>query len=242
MNKIGLVFVVCVLLAEGIFAAGTCASSPDCQLFSNQDDGMVTLQDLSQKVAGQHWIMLYYTEFSDTQTFGKCNFRWNAADSEQNIRRELMCYNRQTNDCFDVGQIVTRRVDECSRGTENNATSIRMEGKFYSQDINQYFWYDNCCGYNEADECTLRYLDLLVSKNIYPDSLNGELDLQGLPWHHIAADLKNHFGMKFSDTRMKFAWKGPDCGFDGKIKTSSASRGELNVVAFVIMSMLTFMF
>lgn len=39
--------------------------------------------------------------------------------------------------------------------------------------------------------------------------IDNELDLQGLPWHMISADLKNNFHVNISDEIMKFSWKGP---------------------------------
>jgi hypothetical protein len=45
--------------------------------------------------------------------------------------------------------------------------------------------------------------------HILADSNDSELDLQGLPWHLIASDLKTHFNMDMSDDKVKFSWKGP---------------------------------
>ncbi|XP_053387470.1 uncharacterized protein LOC128551103 [Mercenaria mercenaria] len=136
--------------------------------------------------------------------------------------------------------------DDCSRASESNVTSKLMDAKFFSQNLDQYFWYDSCYEYNDANQCTIRYLDLLVRKDRYPDSdeNDSELDLQGLPWHQIVSDLKNHFNMKISDVKMKFSWKGPECGFDGKIihETSTATRGGMNVLALFLILIITCMF
>ncbi|XP_045185180.2 uncharacterized protein LOC123543156 [Mercenaria mercenaria] len=137
---------------------------------------------------------------------------------------------------------VKRKADECNRGTEKNSMNSTMDGAFYSQDIDKYFWYDTCYEYNNTNQCTTRYLDLIVRKTLYLDTDDGELDLQGLPWHLIAADLKNHFNLEFTDERLKFAWKGPECGFDGQIITSGEERRGLNITFLFIILMLTRMF
>ncbi|XP_060574325.1 uncharacterized protein LOC132732007 [Ruditapes philippinarum] len=241
MLSLGIVLVLCASFVTSAVTE-TCNEMPSCSLFPNQDRGIVSVQDMIQEVQSKHWIMIYYSQFSTKQTYGKCNFRWNAPDSDQNIRKDLMCYNIDIEKCESFDQIVKRKVSDCSRVEEYENT--KLYSKFYSQDLKTYVWFYTCYTSDEGNDCTAEYIDLLVSKNKFPDSSDSELDLQGLPWHLIATDLKTHFNMDMSDDKVKFSWKGPECGFDGKvIKTSGASNGRQNIVAFfVIMSLYTLLF
>ncbi|XP_060554849.1 uncharacterized protein LOC132715799 [Ruditapes philippinarum] len=242
MVKLGSVLVLCVTFVTSAVSE-TCNETPSCSIFPNQDRGVVTLQSLTQKVQSKHWIMIYYTQFSSTQTYGKCNFRWHAPNSDQNVKRELMCYNFDLKECEDYERLVKRKTSDCSRGEENGVNTT-MDAKFYSQDLDHYFWYDSCYEYDSDNKCTTRYLDLLVSKTRYSDSDDSELDLQGLPWHLIASDLKYHFNMDMSDDKMKFSWKGPECGFDGKlIETSGTGSVRQNILAlFIAFSLYSLLF
>jgi hypothetical protein len=45
------------------------------------------------------------------------------------------------------------------------------------------------------------------------DSATNELDLGQVPWHMIAADLKNIYNMEFTNDKVMFQAKGPGNNF-----------------------------
>lgn len=58
------------------------------------------------------------------------------------------------------------------------------------------------------DSCIYIYMNYMYIICIIPFSFSlGDLDLQGLPWELITADLWNNFGLRFSGPIVKFSWK-----------------------------------
>ncbi|XP_060589293.1 uncharacterized protein LOC132744557 [Ruditapes philippinarum] len=179
-----------------------------CPFISESD--LVTLADFQQYVVGEHWIGIYSSSFNTGQTFcRKGNQRWN--DSTTGLA-ELYCFSFEAQECWNLSFVTTKSEDDCGRVIEKGDADDDI--KFYSQDLSEYFWQDVCYSRLANGECSFRFLGLLV-KAWRGD---GDLDLQGLPWELITADLWNNFGLRFSGPIVKFSWKdGPDCGFTGII-------------------------
>ncbi|XP_045184391.2 uncharacterized protein LOC123542551 [Mercenaria mercenaria] len=239
--------VVRVLEVDAVisFSSVNCTKSPNCSLF-NLGSNVVTMEDLQKEIENGVWAMIYYSEFDSKQTYGKCNFKWHVPNENNVVRRQVTCYNFDLEECEDYGQNVKRKVDNCGTAEENGVNAI-MDAKFYSQDIFHYFWYDSCYEYDSNNECTVRFLDLMVRKKrvlskpsfqaVSPYSYRPRnykkyqparqyrfrtpakqvLDLHGLPWDLISADLKNLIDLNIGEDFMKFSWLGPECGFDGKV-------------------------
>ena len=91
-------------------------------------------------------------------------------------------------------------------------SSIHLDGaiqfRFYSQDPSKYVWDFICVnGTTQTwDSCSEGFLDLFI-----PDTRAGntgeEINLEGLPWHHIAEDLEIVTGTKFGGP-VKYIWRG----------------------------------
>ncbi|XP_053402954.1 uncharacterized protein LOC123550166 [Mercenaria mercenaria] len=194
---------------SGSDSSSRCEKSKKCPFKVKSD--LVTLEDFKQKVVGEVWIGIFSSKFSANQSFGrKCNFGWNATDSDSGMA-ELFCYSLRTNKCENFSLTTIKTEDECGRIQENDVYSAAV-AKLYSQDTDQYLWHDVCYRFNTDGECIFRYLDLLVKKW----RGLGELDLNGLPLHLIAIDMKTNFNLDFSGEIGQFSWKeGPECGLDG---------------------------
>ncbi|XP_060588624.1 uncharacterized protein LOC132744032 [Ruditapes philippinarum] len=118
MVKLCIVLVLCASYMTSAVSE-TCNETPSCSLFPNQDRGVVSVEDVTQKVQGKHWILIYVSKISPLpQTYGKCNFRWNTPDSDQNIRMELMCYNSTLKECGNYERVIRRKVFDCNRAEE----------------------------------------------------------------------------------------------------------------------------
>ncbi|XP_060596401.1 uncharacterized protein LOC132750434 [Ruditapes philippinarum] len=109
-----------------------------------------------------------------------------------------------------------------------------MMGKFYSQDPRQYLFYYTCYYSTDPDICDVDYLDIILRKKQHKDSATNELDLGQVPWHMIAADLKNIYNMEFTNDKVMFQAKGPVCDFNGNIVTNAAGRWRLEHFVLLI--------
>ncbi|XP_053386952.1 uncharacterized protein LOC123542898 [Mercenaria mercenaria] len=243
--EFNMMFAVCVAVLAGIDAGyvDTCASTPtqNCSLFSYKSD-LVSAQDLrNQNMTSGGWTMIYGSEFALKQSYGKCNYKWIPMESDNVIKRQHICYNNDLKRCESFDAFVTWVDDECGRVKEIEVNNT-MTGTFFSQDVQQYLLYYMCFNQTSAGACAVRYLDIIVKDYRYKDSLDKELDLKGMPWHLLSADLKNNFGFEFSSQEINFHWKGPECNFDGTIVTDDVSRPRIAYYMLHIMLILTYSF
>ncbi|XP_052818260.1 uncharacterized protein LOC128244285 [Mya arenaria] len=81
--------------------------------------------------------------------------------------------------------------------------------RFYSQDLSRYFWWFICITPATNGGCDFGFFDLQIRDN--REGMAGEINLNGLPWDKISADLKLIQGKTFDDPLVRYAWLGTEC-------------------------------
>ena len=81
-----------------------------------------------------------------------------------------------------------------------------IQYRWFSQAPDKYFWMFFCNNgtVKTFDSCIGGFVDLQI-RDTRP-GMTGEINLNGLPWHLIAEDIK-FTGIKFED--IKYIWRGP---------------------------------
>ncbi|XP_060579974.1 uncharacterized protein LOC132736771 [Ruditapes philippinarum] len=189
-----------------------CKQPTYCSRFKTKTD-MVSKADWSSKILkpDHTWFVIYGYELNSPHSYGKCQHRWYSPENNDKFQRKTNCFNINTNQCqrFDAEMRITE--DNCGRATEQGLKNSKTELKFYSQDLGTYFWFFGCYVFDEDNNCTLGYLDLNVSEKRFSGADNSVIELNGLPWELISADLLINFNLTFADPRVKFKWLGTEC-------------------------------
>ncbi|KAH3692859.1 hypothetical protein DPMN_194614 [Dreissena polymorpha] len=77
-----------------------------------------------------------------------------------------------------------------------------------SQDPSKYFWWDLCeIQGTTRGFCRSGFFDLVIKDT--RTNLMGDLNLVGLPWDRIAADLRAIRGLTFDNSAVTYVWIGP---------------------------------
>ncbi|WAR15340.1 hypothetical protein MAR_005445, partial [Mya arenaria] len=97
-----------------------------------------------------------------------------------------------------------------NKWSKNGMDGHRVE-QFYSQDVKSYFWWFICLTPETDNGCELGFFDLQIRDN--RQGIAGEINLNGIPWEKVSADLKLLKTTTFDDSSVRYAWLGPECSF-----------------------------
>ena len=172
---------------------------------------------LSQILNGGSFAAIYTIEINTEATYAKAKTLFSDTPTGE-FNYSQIAYNEDTSQCqefsksdLDQGQrreyrlsclrfdfyVLLRKDDESSR--------------FISQDTSKHFWWFICIdgSVRSLEACDEGFFDLNIADN--REEVEGELDLNGLPWDKIAEDLEDFTGLQIDDTVVKYGWIGEEC-------------------------------
>ncbi|KAH3714878.1 hypothetical protein DPMN_057580 [Dreissena polymorpha] len=98
------------------------------------------------------------------------------------------------------------------RPLKYNKFLSRRQGTFKTAcRLPEYFWWDLCeIQGTTRGSCRSGFFDLVIKDT--RKNLTGDLNLVGLPWDRIAADLRAIRGLTFDNPAVTYIWIGPGMG------------------------------
>ncbi|XP_052247889.1 uncharacterized protein LOC127855991 [Dreissena polymorpha] len=172
--------------------------------FQSRRPGVSQQQFTSQIATGQ-WLSLYSVLIGTPGAFGKAKHIWRVSGNTVNRTTtvsETTCQRRIVNFTLGSDRSGAVLLREVSPGQRFEA--------FYSQDPSKYFWWLICLTPGPTSgSCTSGFFDLVIKDT--RTNLTGDLNLVGLPWDRIAADLRAIRGLTFDNPAVTYVWTGTEC-------------------------------
>ncbi|XP_060566631.1 uncharacterized protein LOC132725514 [Ruditapes philippinarum] len=197
----------------------------DCPLFDYKSS-IVNRHDFVNALSSEPvWFNIYSKEIG-TENYGKCRLRYESPDANGDFVQREQCFDFGRNGCVDLTISVRLEEDECGVLKIQGVNDSTVE-TIHSQDINQYYLRDICVN-KQGEECAGgRFIDVNVSGSRLVDRSDSssssssesghgtddgdDVDLTGVPWDLISADLKNIYNIDFSDPEMRYVFVGIEC-------------------------------
>ncbi|XP_052820678.1 uncharacterized protein LOC128246492 [Mya arenaria] len=178
-----------------------------CQLFEFSSSE-VTRTEFKKSIATGEWLSIYTMEIGEFTPFGKTTNKWSKNGSKW--RRATISFNQTSQKCDMFSFDYDLTINMCGWAELRQVDGHRVE-QFYSQDVNSYFWWFICITPETDNGCDLGFFDLQIRDN--RQGTDGEINLNGIPWDKVSADLKLLKTKTFDDSSVRYAWLGPECSF-----------------------------
>ncbi|XP_052223500.1 uncharacterized protein LOC127839258 [Dreissena polymorpha] len=192
--------VICLIIAA------VCVSVIDAQFILSHETRVSQQQFTSQIATGQ-WLILYSVFIGSPGAFSKAKYSWRV--SGNSVTRTTVV-SQTTCQTVIANYTLGEHLDPSGAALLREVFPGHKTELFYSQDPSKYIWMLLCRTPGPTPgSCTFGFFDLAIKDT--RTNLTGDLNLVGLPWDMIAADLRATRGLTFDNPVVQYVWTGTEC-------------------------------